>query len=165
MANVSASDTVSVELIDGNQGDHPISFGGTFYGYHSHGDKFKMLREHAVGFRSVRIIDNSEMLPTFDAPVAPRTVPVAPPTLAEATRQAIMEDEHEEEKTITLTPQVFDFTKIWGINEEREEKLRNIGIRTLDGLLSFDEDRLGELLGLPAGLVTRMLNSAKSLSD
>lgn len=159
MANVSPDDMVSVELIDGNYGDHPISFGGTFYGYRSHGDKFKMLRAHAVNLRVVRIIDNSEMLPVFDAPVAPRTVPAAPPSLAPVT------EEPKEAKTITLTPQVFDFTKIWGINEERAEKLRNIGIRTLSGLLSFDADRLGELLELPPGPMARVLKSAKSLAD
>lgn len=133
MANVSSSDLVTVELVDGNLGDHPISFGGTFYGYKSSGDRFKMLRDHAVSYRAVRILEDRDLFPVDEAVVPQRSAPPPPKPVVETKpgdvplpapakpstltrivhRQEYDDNDDQVEETITLTPEVFDFTQLW----------------------------------------------------
>lgn len=175
MANVTSSDMVMVELSDGNLGDHPIAFGGTFYGYRSHGDRFQMLRQHAVSYRGVRILSETELFPPDDVPVAPKSQLAAPVVIAKETPVVVEnfqlpttmmsgEKADKEEKTITLQPEVFDFTQIWGINEERAQMLHDMGVRTLSGFFSLEDERLAEMFNLKPIHVKRMMNSAKELA-
>ncbi len=84
-----AGDMVWVVLADGNIGSHPISFGGTSYGYRMDGEKFKMQAAHAQLDRRVRIAEAEIVQPTIAADPLPDAQP--PPSYAEW----IEEDEGE----------------------------------------------------------------------
>lgn len=130
-----ASETVEVQLIDGNFGDHDISVGGTFYGYRKHGETFLMNRRHAeILPRSFRILEAVvvDSVPQMDV------FAVLPPAPS------------------------FDFTSLPDVTQEQADKLAEMGVRTLGGLSMADDEMLKDVFG--ARHLKRIRAEAEKLS-
>lgn len=126
------SDTmVMVVLNDGNLGDHSVhgTATKTFYGYRKSGDKFLVASSDQISQPQKFVLDQPKAEPR--KAVAPPPPPKPP----------------------------FDFTELYGINEERAEKLRVMGVRSLNGLLALGKERLSEIV--PEKTATRILSEAK----
>ena len=92
--DMTAGDMVWVELDDGNIGSHPISFGGTNYGYRASGERFKMLKGHAKVDMRVNIVEQDlDVAPSVEPDPLPEPDP--PPQYAEW-------DKEEEEVTLEV---------------------------------------------------------------
>lgn len=148
---MSAEDIVTVELIDGNIGDHPISFGGQHYGYRHHGERFKMARVHAELLTGrVRIVTDEEMMaPEMAGP--PRSAPPPPKSLTPPPPK----------RPDPVEPD--DLTGVWGIGDERVRVLAAMGVRTYEGFSSLGVERVMEVLGVVKLHASRMVKSAEGL--
>lgn len=185
MSNMSSTDMVKVELIDGNIGDHLIAFQGESYGYRIHGDQFNMKREHAQLDRRVRVITDSpvQMQAARPMPPPPPAAPMqqmmAPPvddleplnrppmTLGRiaAMQTPVAVPTKAEGSLPNAGPPAYDLTKVWGVNEERAELLRGKGVRTLDGLIVFGPKKIAELFGIPELNARRVVSEADKLKE
>lgn len=157
---MSASDMVTVELIDGNLGDHLIAFGGTSYGYRVSGDRFSMQQGHAVLDRRVRIINDSVVQP--NAQPLPPPPPVAAPVIQQPKIQPLPKPVEVEEEwhappvvkddpeTAALRQQIL--SELEDAEEESEvpkqADLPNAGPKPYDfkRLWGINEERAGILL-------------------
>ncbi|MFG0252978.1 MAG: glycosyltransferase, partial [Phycisphaerales bacterium JB038] len=152
MANVKADDLVTVQLVDGNTAKHPISIRGTSYGYRRTGDKFKMLRAHAALDGRIMVLENETPVVQAAEPiVADAPKPMEPP----APRPA------QEEPSLPI--ELPEVVKIWGINEERAEKLKEIGVDSIESFREADPEEIRELLGVTPLVLKRMVDSASKL--
>lgn len=119
---MATSETVEVELVDGNFGDHSITGVATktFYGYRKHGETFLMNRGDAeMQPRSFRIleamvIDDTPQMDVFSEP---------------------------------LPAPSFDFTTLPDVTQEQANKLAEMGIRTLGGFSMADQEMLKDIFG------------------
>lgn len=183
VSSMSADDMVMVELIDGNIGDHLIARGGTSYGYHVHGDQFSMRREHAMIDRRVRVVTGSVAVPAGAQPLPPppvENIPQKQPVAAVAPPQPSVAS-NGMPRTMDAPapvstppaqglrnpgPPAYDFSRMWGLNEEHAAKLQNAGVRTLDGLIMFGAKKVSELLGVPEFPVgRRIISEADKLKE
>ena len=183
------ADMVIVELMDGNIGDHLISFAGTSYGYRKHGEQFMMQRAHATKDRRVRIVQETiqEVQPFRTTLVPPP--PVAPwepqePQLAASEPanltmkaddinaalslsfpSAVTEDDlkWDADNSILLEPHVYNFLPIWGVNEERQKVILEAGIRSLDGFIALGVQGIEKLFEVQTLTARRILSSAEKL--
>lgn len=176
MSNLSASDLVEVELIDGNVGDHLISFQGHSYGYKMHGDHFKMVRAHAELDRRVRIVTGGSNL-SAAARARPMTLeppsPPPPPALNNKVveplpevRQNVPSAEPGTPSDMTITSDDgYDLTQLWGINENRAIILKQQGVRTPDGLVLLGIPKVAKMFDLPELTAQRIVNEAQKMID
>ena len=58
--DMASQNMITVELVDGNIGEHLIAFAQQNYGYRSHGDRFLMREDHAKLDRRVRVVDEPQ---------------------------------------------------------------------------------------------------------
>jgi len=180
--NMSAGDMVWVELNDGNIGSHPISFGGTSYGYRASGERFKMIRAHADLDRRVRIVEQDILPPSIEPDKLPEPAP--PPQYAEWAKEEetpapppepILAEIPEVTETLAAVVEppgttdtlpepvpVYDLTKIWGITEEREAKLREMGVRSPQAIEAMGEKMIAQRLGVTEVVSRRIIVSASS---
>jgi glycosyltransferase involved in cell wall biosynthesis len=165
-SSVGPDDIVTVELIDGNRGNHRIvgDITKTDYGYRKDGDQFKMLGTDAsIAPRKVRIV--TEQQPANIRQSQPAPLPPAPTPITEAAEivapVAIVEDEPEP-SFATWEPEVVDFTTIWGVNDERAQVLIEMGIRSITGLLTLSESKIETVLEVNTTTAKRILSDAAS---
>ena len=179
--NMSAGDMVWVLLDDGNVGSHPISFGGTSYGYRASGEKFKMLRAHADLDLRVRIVEGDSLPPSVQPDPLPEPPPppqyaewendpepemptehlLPQPDLVEAPKEAqVLSAVTEPEASLPLPAIEYDLTKIWGITEEREKILAEMGVRSPAGVASLTEGMISSRLGVTDTVAKRIISSA-----
>lgn len=166
MSKETADGMVLVELIDGNIGDHLIAFGGTSYNYRVHGDQFYMKREHAAVDRRVRVVRDA---PT---PALAGVQPLPPPPVSNMVQEStpVMQPQQATPVVQSIAPPMqparnpgppaYDFVKLWGITEERADKLRTMGVRTLDGLIMLGAPKIAQLFDLPEMTARRIIAEA-----
>lgn len=152
MSNVSSSDMVEVELVDGNLGDHLIAFQGKSYGYKSHGDKFPMLAGHARLDRRVRLVQGNQVV----AHSSPAPLPPPPSPL-------VLQSPAPDDLTITVGG--FDLTTLWGIDENRAITLKSMGVLTPGGLSLMEPDKIAKLFGVPAVTAKRIIGEAQKATE
>ena len=131
---------IMVVLNDGNTGQHSIhgALSKTFYGYRSSGETFMVTRGDQQAQPHKFVIEQEARQ---IAPLAVEAVvPLPPPP-----------------------PPQFDFTKLYGINEERAEEIRKRGVRTLNGLVALGLEQLKSFL--PAKTAKKVLEEAESLLE
>jgi len=165
MQNVAATDIVTVRLIDGNIGDHLISFQGQSYGYRSHGDEFKMVRSHAELDRRILILDD---VLREEKKVSPQEI-TPPPSLSPRDTQvrnapspvSITSDDSPG----VVVADVFDLSDIWGINDERRDILLAAGVRTPQGVVTLGADGISRLLDMKDITSRRVVSSAQDFLD
>lgn len=171
MSNENADGMVLVELSDGNVGDHLIAFGGTSYNYRVHGEQFYMKRDHAKLDRRVRIITESPQKALAGAqplPPPPASNNVQQPASTPQQPPAAPVMQPLAQPTTVLPapslpnpgPPAYDFIKLWGITDERAEKLRAMGVRTIDGLIMLGAPKIAQLFDLPEMTARRILAEA-----
>lgn len=129
ITTMSASDMVMVELIDGNHGDHLVAFAGTSYGYQVHGNRFRMLRDHARLDRRVRIIDDVVTM-------VAGAQPMPPPPPNGVTQKVVTGEIRSTEREI-IAPDAFVERKM---GENDAETTRNL----LQGLVRRTDIQQGE---------------------
>ena len=163
--SIGPGDIVTVELIDGNRGNHRIVGDITKrdYGHRAHGQQFKMLVVDAtIAPRKVRIVEDKQPAAIRHAQPAP--LPPVPTAITESVEivapVAIMEEEPDPEPFAVWEPEVFDFTTIWGINDERAQVLIEMGIRSITGLLTLSESKLETVLEVNTTTAKRILSNA-----
>lgn len=134
----SVDETVEVQLIDGNIGDHGITGNATgqFYGNKRSGDTFLMSRR--------------------DADMMPRAFRIL------GTAHVQEEVEEEASPPLALPVELFDFTELPDVTAEHALKLSGMGVRTLNGLLLADQEELKEIF--PARTLKRVLAKAYELA-
>jgi glycosyltransferase involved in cell wall biosynthesis len=186
--NMAAGDMVWVELNDGNIGSHPISFGGTNYGYRASGERFKMIRAHADLDRRVVIVEQDlEMVPSIEPDPLPEAEP--PPQYAEwakepepepeappAPKPTVIDDFQVMEAMLSPGEKaqavldadepmpdpvpVYDLTRIWGITEEREALLQTMGVRSPQAIVELGEKVIAARLSVTETVSKRIIKSA-----
>lgn len=173
MSNESADGMVLVELVDGNIGDHLIAFGGTSYNYRVHGDQFFMKREHAAVDRRVRVVKDA---PT---PALAGAQPLPPPPVSNIVQKAQLVTETAKQEGDMMVasgtiaqpalptprlpnpgPPAYDFVKLWGITEERADKLRAMGVRTIDGLIMLGAPKIAQTFDISEMIARRIMAEA-----
>jgi len=182
-----AGDTVWVQLIDNNIGSHPISFGGTNYNYRIHGERFKMLRAHAdLDMRVIIVEGDIAVAPSVEPDPLPEAAP--PPQYAEWAKDPEPEPVQPPAESIIVQdfnimetmaspgekaqavldadepmPEpmpVYDLTQIWGITEEREAKLQEMGIRSPQAIAELGEKVIASRLDVTDTVAGRIIKSA-----
>lgn len=170
MATASSNDMVDVELIDGNLGDHLISFSGQSYGYRASGDKFKMLLAHAKLDRRVRILE-AQSAPAASKRRATAAPPPPPdggdsePPLVDPLRELADSGDKTPPDVTIRTADAFDLTTLWGINAERAETLKKMGVRSPNGVANLPQAQLMKLFNMAELTARRVISEAQKAVD
>jgi len=138
------SELVKVELADGNHGGHPISVQGTSYGYRKHGDVFYVQEHHARIDTRLRILSEKEAEPerVLDAPKE--------------------KDEPAQDELPQYSPSLED---VRGLNENRIQLLREVGISDTMSLLSMPAKKLMTVIKCTERAASNILNAAGKLIE
>lgn len=115
------NDLILAQVIDGNRGDHTIvgSATRTRYGQRKDGDVLY---------------------------VSAADVAMSPRTFKQVTQDPSNVEKESSEPPPPPPQKPIDFTELWGINEERAEKLIEIGARTLSDVFQLGVKRLSEFM-------------------
>lgn len=170
MSNVSSTDMIEVELADGNVGDHLIAFQGRSYGYRVHGERFQMLAAHARLDRRVRIVGATPQ----PAVVSQKKAEVPPPpTPAAGSQPKNVQQEVAALKGAAGKPAAapgdvtissdsgFDLSVLWGIDENRAVRLKEMGVRTAAGVSVMTPETLEKMFDIPSITARRIVSEAE----
>lgn len=174
MGNVSSSDMVEVELVDGNVGDHLIAFQGTSYNYRSHGDRFQMLAAHAKLDRRVRIVQSQPVMAAANRFTPPPNEPVV--AIQTATGVSDSAEEAEALKArilgkntfpadVTIVPDEYDLTELWGVDDNRAVQLKEMGVRSARGVSLITPEKIAAMFQIPPITARRIVSEAQKVVD
>lgn len=143
--NMAEGDVVTVQLVDGNIGEHPIRIRDHGenrlydYGYRKNGDKFLVRRDHAKLYpRKFLIIDQPQ--PASAAPPQEEPVSELPPP-----KPVVKED---------------DLTII-GLSKSQVDELHLLGINTFQDVVESDEGDLQRVNGVGPATSRKIIKNAK----
>lgn len=160
---MSADEMVTVELNDGNIGEHPIVIRDQKtqkshnYGYRRTGETFLMLRSHAQMYPNKFTVQEKVVEKKKETTAAPATSSLAPPVALKVKPTA--------EPTATAEPTTATTTvenwQEWGMTEKQAAKLEKAGVTTAADLSKLSATSLRDTADMSENMAEKYLERAK----